>query len=224
MICASLSIPPALIIFDCDGVLLDSELIACTADAEALTAFGYPISAEAMSHRFAGVPSEALYRDIETETGRKLPPGFGAEVEACIMEKYRTDLAPIPGAAEVLTALTLPRCVASSSAPAKLALGLIECGLYDLVYPNIFSATLVARGKPHPDIFEYAAARMDTAPADCLVIEDSVAGVTAATAAGMPSIGFTGGSHCGPDLDERLRAAGASDVTADLRDILSIVA
>lgn len=213
---------PELIIFDCDGVLLDSEIIACAADAEALTAFGYPITTEEMSRRFAGIPAKALYAEIEAETGRAFPPGFMVTVKARIMEKYRTELTPIPGAAEVLEALPLPKCVASSSAPAKLALGLIECGLYDLVYPNIFSARLVARGKPHPDIFEYAAAKMETAPANCLVIEDSVAGITAATAAGMPSIGFTGGSHCGPGLDKRLLAAGASEVITDLRGVLSL--
>ncbi|MEM0989178.1 MAG: HAD-IA family hydrolase [Pseudomonadota bacterium] len=137
-----------------------------------------------------------------------------------ILKRYRTELQAIPGAAEVLAAVTLPKCVASSSDPSKLALGLIDTGLYDLVYPHIFSAALVDRGKPHPDIFLYAAERMAISPRDCLVIEDSVAGATAARAAEMRCVGFTGGSHCGPGHADRLLDAGVSRVIARLEDLL----
>ena len=207
-------------IFDCDGVLIDSEAIACGADAEALTAHGYPITAEELARRFAGVPGAEMYRLIEEDMGRPLPEGLRDDVKQTIMEKYRTELQPIPGAEEVLATLNLPKCVASSSAPAKLALGLVETGLYELVYPHIHSAVLVPRGKPHPDLFLYSAQTMGVAPEACLVIEDSVAGVTAAKAAGIPCIGFTGASHCGPDQADRLIAAGAMRVVNRLPEIL----
>lgn len=210
-----------LVIFDCDGVLIDSEGIACAADAEALTDLGYPITTEQVVQRFAGMPSEAMYRIIEEDWGRALPPDFHTRVKDVVIEKYRSELQPIPGAAEVLSRLTLPKCVASSSAPAKLALGLVETELYEMVYPHIFSVALVAKGKPHPDLFLYAANAFNTDPAECLVIEDSIAGVTAASAAGMPCIGFTGGSHCPPDHDEKLLEAGAYSVVKDLMQILN---
>lgn len=209
-----------LVIFDCDGVLIDSEGIACSADAEALTNIGYPITTEQVAEQFAGMPSEAMYQIIEKDWGHSLPPDFHARVKDVIIEKYRTELQAIPGAAEVLSSIALPKCVASSSAPAKLALGLVETGLYELVYPHIFSVALVTKGKPHPDLFLYSSNVLHSDPADCIVVEDSVAGATAAKAAGMPCIGFTGGSHCQPGHDEKLLKAGADLVVDDLRQIL----
>lgn len=208
-----------LVIFDCDGVLIDSEGIACAADAEELTAIGYPITTEQVAERFAGVPSDAMYKTIEDDWGHRLPEDFKTRVKDVIIEKYRAELKPIPGAAEVLSTLTLPKCIASSSAPAKLALGLVETELYDLVYPHIFSVALVTKGKPNPDLFLYAAKAFKTEPKDCMVIEDSVAGVKAAKAAGMPCIGFTGGSHCPPGHAAKLTEAGARVVVGDLRQI-----
>lgn len=212
-----------LIFFDCDGVLIDSELIACSADAEALTAIGYPITAAEVGRRFAGIPPDTVYQTIEAEMGHPLPPGFDEQVKQTVYEKYRTDLHPIDGAAEVLSSITLPKCIASSSAPAKLTLGLVETGLYRLVYPHIYSASLVRHGKPHPDLFQHTAHAMGADPADCLVIEDSVAGATAAQAAGMECIGFTGGSHCEPGHGDLLRSAGADTIIEDLRDVLAYV-
>ena len=201
-----------LVIFDCDGVLIDSELIACSADAEALSEIGYPITTEDVIERFAGVPADAMYKTIETGMGRALPGDFKARVDQRILDKYRTELKPIEGIKDALSQIELKKCVASSSTPSKLALGLVETGLFDLVYPHVFSTVLVERGKPHPDIFLYAARVMGVDTSKCIVVEDSVAGVTAATAAGMRSVGFTGGSHCGPDHADRLIAAGAERV------------
>ena len=208
-----------LTIFDCDGVLIDSEIIACGVDAEELTEIGFKISTEDVVHRFSGMPSEAMYATIEAELGRPLPEDFTDRVKRRIEAAYRTDLRPIAGAAEVLGALRRPFCVASSSSPAKLALGLVETGLYELFYPHIFSTALVARGKPHPDLFLYAARAMGADPADCVVIEDSIAGVTAASRAGMRAIGFTGGSHCLPGHGDRLIAAGAASLVSNFRDL-----
>lgn len=201
-----------LIIFDCDGVLIDSESMACATDAELLTEAGFPITAEEMAHRFAGVPSDAVYTAIEAELGKPLPADLEDRFKARMVEKYRNELQPIDGIADVLRALPHARCVASSSSPAKLALGLIETDLFEALYPHIFSTSLVRRGKPHPDIFLYAAKKMGVPHTHCVVIEDSVAGVTAAHAAQMASVGFTGGSHCGIGHVQRLKDAGASHV------------
>ena len=208
-----------LAIFDCDGVLIDSEVIACGVEAEELSKIGFAISRQGVIDRFSGMPSDAMYQMIEAELGRALPAGFGDQVKHRIVEAYRTELRAIDGVAEILGALRGPVCVASSSAPAKLALGLVETGLYELLYPHIFSTALVQRGKPHPDLFLYAAKAMGAAVSDCVVVEDSVAGVTAARRAGMRAIGFVGGSHCRPGHAERLVAAGADRIVGDFRDL-----
>lgn len=209
-----------LVIFDCDGVLVDSELIACSAEADALSAIGYEITPESVVERFTGLPSEEMYARIEAELGRALPGDFGAQVKQRIMAEYRTKLTAIDGAAEVLSSLPVMKCVASSSSPAKLALGLVETGLYEFLYPHVYSTALVERGKPHPDLFLYAADAMGVRAADCIVVEDSIAGVTAGRAAGMKVIGFTGGSHCAPGHAEKLFQAGADTVINDLRLVL----
>ncbi len=212
-----------LVIFDCDGVLIDSELIGCAADAEVLTEAGFPISSEEMIRRFAGVPAAATYAAVEAQFGRPLPADLRARARERIFAKYRSELQAMPGAYELLSGLPARACVASSSTPSKLALGLVETDLFELLYPHIYSAALVERGKPFPDIFLYAASRMEAEPAACLVVEDSVAGVTAGRAAGMRCIGFVGGSHCSPDQAERLREAGAEQVIGDLRELLRVV-
>ena len=212
-----------LVIFDCDGVLLDSEVIACSADAEALTRAGYEITTAEIVERFAGVPADAMYAAVEADLGRPLPATFRADVKRSVLERYRSELRAIDGAAEVLSSMKTRKCVASSSAPAKLALGLVEADLFELLYPGIFSTALVSRGKPHPDLFEYAARAMAVGSERCLVVEDSVAGVTAAMAAGMRCIGFTGGAHCAKDHRERLTAAGATTVISDLRQLMTFV-
>lgn len=200
---------PDLIIFDCDGVLIDSELIACSVDAEELSRLGYAITPEEVVRRYAGVPAAEMYAEIEAHLGHALPEDFAATVERRVLTAYRQDLRPIVHAADTIRRLSWRSCVASSSKPSKLGLGLIETGLFELFYPHIFSATLVPRGKPAPDLFLLAAERMDAEPHRCLVIEDSVAGVTAARAARMPVLGFVGGSHCTAEHGQTLRAAGA---------------
>ena len=213
---------PDLIIFDCDGVLIDSELIACGADADELTRLGYEITVEDVIRRFSGVPSDEMYAEVEREFGRPLPPDLEARIERRVLQRYREDLNAIALVEETVAALPWRYCVASSSRPHKLGLGLIETGLYNLFYPHIFSATLVKRGKPAPDLFRYAAHKMAVAADRCVVIEDSVAGVTAAEAAGMRVLGFVGGSHCLPEHDRELRAAGA-ELVFDSFDLLPAV-
>ncbi|MEM1159922.1 MAG: HAD family hydrolase [Pseudomonadota bacterium] len=212
-----------LVIFDCDGVLIDSEHLACAVDAELLTGIGYPMTGEDVASRFAGVPSGAMYAEIEADLGHPLPAGFADRVKSRVMDLYHTELQAIAGVAEALAALDLPCCVASSSEPAKLALGLIETGLYSRLYPAIYSAALVQRGKPQPDLFLYAARQHQAEPRRCVVVEDSVAGVTAGVAAGMAVIGFTAGSHCPPDHADALRQAGARQIMTDFSDLISML-
>ncbi|MGF6227989.1 HAD superfamily hydrolase (TIGR01509 family) [Inquilinus ginsengisoli] len=200
---------PRLVLFDCDGVLVDSERLIASAEAEALAAAGFEASPRDLLDRFTGIPAADMFRTIVTEQGRPLPAGFGAAVDRRIADAYRRRLEPIPDAEETLRRLDVPCCVASSSSLDRLRLALFVTGLDWLLMGRIFSTEMVARGKPAPDLFLHAADRMGAAPAHCLVVEDSVAGVTAARAAGMTAFGFTGGSHGTPDLGEGLLAAGA---------------
>ncbi len=213
-----------LIIFDCDGVLVDSEVMVADAHAAALRAAGLPFTAEEVRARFTGMTDREMYAAIEAESGLAFAPDYFARLKEGIEADYRMRLRPVPGIAQVLAALDGPVCVASSSTPDKLRLGLTVTGLYERFAPHVFSASQVARGKPAPDLFLFAAREMGHAPADCLVIEDSLAGVQAARAAGMRVIGFTGGAHCGPGHGERLAEAGAWRVAADMGAVGELLA
>jgi len=214
---------PDLLVFDCDGVLIDSEVISCRIDAQLLGEAGIPVGHETILERFTGTTSRHMYATLAAEHGITLPDDFAERVRARAYAAFEHELRPIPGVHEVLDRLSLPRCVASSSTYRRLELTLGLTGLYERFAPHIFSAEAVARGKPAPDLFLHVAARMGVAPRRCLVIEDSANGVRAARAAGMPVLGFAGGSHCGPGHDERLRAAGARDVVAEMRALLGLL-
>ena len=198
-----------LIIFDCDGVLLDSEIILARAHATAFARAGWPVSELELLRRFVGIADPEMYRAVELELGRPLPTDHDTIVRTEIERAYREDLRAVVGVQAVVASAKLPKCVASSSSPAKLKLGLTLVDLYDSFAPNVFSATMVERGKPAPDLFLYAARQMNVAPSRCVVIEDSVAGVRAAAAAGMPVIGFCGASHCSAQHAETLLGEGA---------------
>jgi len=213
-----------LIIFDCDGVLVDSEVISCRAHAETLTRHGYPITAEQVLERFLGVSDREARQTIEREMGRELPDDFEAQMKQAALQRYTGELGAIPNIGEAIDAIRLPKCVASSGTPEKIHHGLTCAGLYDQLAPHIFSATQVSRGKPAPDLFLFAAEQMKAQPARCLVIEDSVPGVTGGCAAGMIVLGFHGGSHCPPGHAEMLRAAGATFTFDDMRMLPDLIA
>jgi len=213
-----------LVIFDCDGVLVDSEVISCAAHAETLTRHGYPITPDQVLKRFLGVSDREARLIIEAELGRGLPGDFEAHVRQATLQSYADDLRAVPHIDEAIAAIDLPKCVASSGTPEKIRHGLSCAGLYDLLAPNIFSASQVERGKPAPDLFLFAAAQMQAAPARCLVIEDSLAGIAAAVAAGMTVLGFHGGSHCRPGHGDRLRDAGAVAIFDDMRQLPGLIA
>jgi HAD superfamily hydrolase (TIGR01509 family) len=212
-----------LIIFDCDGVLVDSEVISCRAHAATLTRHGYPITADQVLDRFLGVSDREARIIIEAELGRSLPGDFEAQMKQAALQSYADDLRFVPYVGEAIAAIGLPKCVASSGTPEKIRHGLECAGLYDLLAPNIFSASQVKRGKPAPDLFLFAAEQMKASPERCIVIEDSIPGVTGAVAAGMTVLGFHGGSHCRPGYADTLRAAGAAATFDDMRQLLGLL-
>ena len=212
-----------LLIFDCDGVLVDSELVALEVLSAMMTEYGRPMDVAACRDAFMGQHNDDIIRGIEARIGRALP-GEGPRMRQRMLARLERELKPVPGTAALLGRLEGPRCVASSSDRARIGLTLRWTGLDRFFGEHIFSGMDVACGKPAPDLFLHAAASMGVAPADCLVIEDSVAGVVAGVAAGMRVIGFTGGSHTDPGHAERLRAAGAQAVVADMIDLAAVLA
>ncbi len=213
-----------LVIFDCDGVLIDSEPIANRVHAQTLAGCGYAVGEEALQDRFCGISDAEMLATIEREWGRALPDDYARRIATALAEQYRCSLKPIAGIEHALARLSHPVCVASSGTPERIRLGLETVGLYGRFHPHLFSASMVRHGKPAPDLFLYAAARMGAAPERSLVIEDSPAGIEAARAAGMTAIGFCGGSHCRPGHEERLKAGGAARVIADMRELATAVA
>jgi HAD superfamily hydrolase (TIGR01509 family) len=216
--------PIDLVIFDCDGVLVDSEVISCRAHAQTLTRHGYPITPDQVLHRFLGVSDREARLAVEGELGRKLPDDFEIQMKQAALRLYADHLRLIPHVAETVAALSLPKCVASSGTPEKIRHGLTCAGLHDLLAPHLFSAVQVERGKPAPDLFLFAAEQMKVVPERCIVIEDSVPGITGARAAGMTVLGFHGGSHCTPQHGPMLKAAGAHGTFDDMRQLPALIA
>ena len=215
--------PTDLVIFDCDGVLIDSESIACRVDAACLTEAGFPTIADEVRSRYVGIGTSAMFADLEARHGRPLPPGFSDLIHDRLAAAFEAELAAVQGMADIVAALPCRICVASSSSPERLRHSLGLVGLYDRFAPHVFSGTQVTRGKPAPDLFLFAAAQMEVSPQRCVVVEDSLAGVRAAVAAGMRVIGFTAGDHCLPGHGVRLQEAGAFAVAADSRALSSLL-
>ncbi|WP_312010892.1 MULTISPECIES: HAD family hydrolase [unclassified Bradyrhizobium] len=213
-----------LIIFDCDGVLVDSEVISCRVHAEVLTRHGYPITAEQVHQRFLGRTSLDATTEVERELGRPLAETYEHERQTTLFAALAEAVEPIPHLHETLDAIDLRKCVASSAVHEKIFASLSRVKLYERFAPHIFSGSQVRNGKPAPDLFLLAAGQMKVPPARCLVIEDSVAGVTGGWAAGMTVLGFHGGSHCRPDTADTLRAAGAAVTFDDMRQLPDLIA
>ncbi len=182
-----------LVIFDCDGVLVDSERLAIKVDARVLAKLGWPITESEIIERFVGVSDVDFRAAVEARLGRSLPDNWEVEFEPLYRQAFAAELQPVEGIVEALKVITIPRCVASSGAHDKMRYTLGLTGLYDQFEGRIFSATEVSRGKPHPDLFLYAAKCMGFSPCDCVVVEDSVNGVKAASAAGMQVLAYGGG-------------------------------
>jgi HAD superfamily hydrolase (TIGR01509 family) len=182
-----------LVIFDCDGVLVDSERIAVRTDVQVLAKLGWVLTEAECVERFVGLSDKSVKAAIEAHLGRILPDDWDQEFQSLYRDAFAAELTSVPGVIEALDQITLPTCVASSSSHEKLRFTLGLTGLYERFAGRIFSAYDVARGKPAPDLFLYAASRMGVAPAACAVVEDSRYGIEAARAAGMRAFGFAGG-------------------------------
>ncbi len=200
-------------IFDCDGVLVDSEVIAIRTEAALLTEIGMAMSEEEIAKNFVGLSYSDMMSALEQRFAGTVPDGFEARVQEEVMACLPSELTPIAGIGTMLARNDGPRCVASSSSPERIALSLRITGLDAAFAPSVvFSSSLVEHGKPAPDLFLYAAHTMGFRPADCIVIEDSPHGVAAARAAGMTAIGFGAGGHMRPSSVERLAQVGAHHV------------
>ena len=216
-----------LVIFDSDGVLVDSEPIASRILADVLTDFGFATSSREAIDRYTGISLKAVFAKIEAEWGRPLPADFVATLRRRDIAAFRAELQPMPGVLETLEALdrlNVAKCVASSGTPAKLRITLGVSNLSRCFEPHIFSAEMVESGKPAPDLFLYAAKRMGVRPEACVVIEDSVPGIKAAQAAGMRSFGFIGGGHVPPGHRAALGKAGAALVFVQMTDLPGLLA
>lgn len=212
-----------MVIFDCNGVLVDSEPIAAAVLAAALRRIGVAASPEGVMRHFHGRRQSDVIAAIETATGQDLPRDFATTVAAETLERLRTQLRPIAYAEHALTWIRGLKAVASSSPYERMRESLEITGLIRFFEPRLFSASTVRNGKPAPDLFLLAAARSQVDPADCIVVEDSVPGIAAAAAAGMTPIGFVGSSSKPGRLAHELVVAGARTVIGDLRALKSTI-
>lgn len=204
--------PPELIIFDCDGVLIDSEVLANRANVEFLSRLGVTLTLEDYMEQFVGLSRREELEVLERNFTVQFPDDYEAALSRYKQALFERELTATPGINDLLQRFPLPKAVASGSSPERLKHTLELTGLWSLFAPHIYSSTLVAKGKPAPDIFLYTADKLGVLPERCLVIEDSVPGVQAAVAAGMTVVGFTGGSHIRPGHDQKLLSCGACGV------------
>ncbi|MBA3910248.1 MAG: hydrolase [Rhodobacter sp.] len=184
-----------LVIFDCDGVLIDSEIISARMLIRELGRLGVQIDLDYVARNFLGRSYPTVMAQIRHEFGLDLPAEFEDQYRERLLDEFRRSLSVMPGAPEALDDLAVPFCVATSSSPRRADMSLSLTGLRDRVGDRLFTASQVERGKPAPDLFLFAAACMGASPARTLVIEDSRTGLSAAIAAGMEVWHFTGGSH-----------------------------
>jgi len=199
------------LIFDFDGVIADSEALANSVLAEFVTRLGQPTTRDEALDRYCGRRWDDVLAAIESALGRPLPADFSDHLKAATLDRFRADLREVHGATDFIRTFSAhPRCIASSSSIDRLQLCLSVIDLQDSFGGNVFSADMVRRGKPHPDLFLFAAEQLGVDPASCLVIEDSASGVKAAIAAGMAAVGLCAGSHIRRGHDLRLREAGAT--------------
>jgi HAD superfamily hydrolase (TIGR01509 family) len=186
-----------LVIFDCDGVLIDSEIISARMLVAELARLGLTIDLPYVERHFLGRSYPVVMETIRREFGLDLPPDFEAQYREALLAAFQNELKVVPYVHDVLAGIGVPFCVATSSSPRRVEMSLMLVGLSDLVSGKVFTSTLVARGKPAPDLFLYAADKMGSRPERTLVIEDSLTGIRAGLAAGMTVWRFIGGSHLG---------------------------
>jgi len=211
-----------LLIFDCDGVLVDSEVIALETLREMLASLGRPMTMDEVDREFTGGSLADTVATAGRLLGRPLPADVGQKFGQRLLDRLRLELKPMPGVRDAILALPYRRCVASSSSPDRLKLSLEVTGLAPL-FEHVFSAVQVARGKPAPDLYLLAAKTLGEPPERCIVIEDTSRGVVAGRAAGARVVGFAGAAHATPALAEDLRRAGAEVVIGAMHELPAVV-
>lgn len=195
--------PFDLVIFDCDGVVIDSEAISAGMLIETLAGYGVAVDRAYVARHFLGRSYPIVMAQIRTDFGIALPQGFEADYRTRLLAAFDRDLIVMPGFTRTLERLGVPYCLATSSSPERVSRSLGIVGLADTFAGRITTSSEVERGKPAPDLFLAAAAKMGVTPRRCLVVEDSFAGIRAGLAAGMTVWQFTGGSHLsGLDLTD----------------------
>ena len=214
---------PELIIFDCDGVLVDTEGFVSQSLVETLTNYDIHMTQAEALDKYEGLSSASVVTDIETRYSTKLPDSFRTEKALRWRQLCTEGLVATPGVLNLVASLSLKKCVASGSMLASLRHSLGLVGLYDSFAPHIFSSEQVRNGKPAPDVFLFAAKQMETHPSACLVIEDSIAGVRAAKAAGMRVYGFTGWKHRQKEHGEHLLQEGAEAVFSHMDHLAEVL-
>ncbi len=208
------------LIFDFDGVIADSEAIANTVLAEAVSRLGHPTTLDQALARYSGRRWDGVVAEIETAAGRALPSTFSDDLKHATLDRFRTDLKEVSGAANFIRRFShIPRCIASSSSLDRLQLCLAVLALEAEFGTHVYSADMVARGKPYPDVFLFAADKLHVKPKECLVIEDSASGIRAAVAAGMTTVGLCAASHIREGHDLKLRDAGAVHLAKSWSDV-----
>ncbi len=212
-----------MVIFDCNGVLVDSEQLATAIVSQEFQRAGFALTADIVARYFTGRRPADMFAEVETAARRKLPDNFATAVNAAVLKRFRAELRSTKHIAYALSWLRGPKCVASSSSLDRIRVSLETTDLIRYFEPYLFSGNDVTNGKPAPDLFLHAASKMGVPPSDCIVVEDSPVGVGAGVAAGMTVIGFVGGSHAGPQLGHHLRAAGAHAVITDMRALKSTI-
>ncbi len=216
---------PKLIIFDCDGVLIDSETIAAQAEVDLLREHGYENDVKEHILRFTGLNTARTIKIIEQETGRYFPDDLDAKISDEIDSRLWRDLKPVTGVQRVLDQLDQPRCICSNSSDGRLKMSLTKTDLWDRFRPYIFSASSLVdvKDKPAPDVYLHAAREFGVDANQCVVIEDSAHGVEGGVAAGMRVVGFTGASHTYMGHSDQLMDAGAETIIRHLGELVQVV-
>ncbi len=215
-----------LIIFDCDGVLVDSEIIAAKVESKLLEEAGFPVSVEEITERFAGMSWKNILMQIEKDAEVPLSASLIDRAEKLVDQRLAREVKMIEGVKFALARLTQPRCICSNSTSSRLEVMLTKVGLKPYFEPHIYSSKDLGPDceKPKPDVFLHAAKEMNVDPSSVIVIEDSVHGVEGARAAGMRVIGFTGAAHSYPAHADKLTEAGAETVISRMVDLPATIA
>lgn len=214
-----------LLIFDCDGVLIDSEYLFSQIAADLITQAGYPIDHESLSREYSGLVPLEILKKIESKSSIPFSYQLVSQMEKTFIDRMQTDLHPIKGIHEALEKLTIPYCICSNASLKNLEDVLKLVGLFDFFKDKIFSAPDMGtkKSKPAPDIFLFAAQKFDVLPQNCVVLEDSVYGIEAARKAGMRAVGFIGGKHSYRGHAEKLSDQGAETVINQHKDLIPVL-